>query len=550
MRKIKDRLSELSRRISIKWNVFFTFLSFSGILLLVLWVMQILLLDNIYSYIKTEKMKTNVENIMSCLEEDDYVDLLDDYTRANDLNLMIIDENFSIHHSRMNSPVGKLADLRNQLAVGEKYEISTIYDDTANSENGETSAVYSSFGVGSRHWAKTRHVDFTGDGENSLSFSVTFPRPFGESAQNPDDGENAERGENGFDGENARPPEPPEGYINRTLIYTKIITFSDGVPGLIMIESLLTPVNATVDTLSAIFGIIAVVMIIISLMLAFAVSVYITKPIAKINDSAKLLSKGDYSVKFTGGGYKEIAQLNDTLNFTAAELSRVENLRKELIANVSHDLRTPLTMIVGYAEVMRDIPGENNPENVQVIIDEAERLSSLVNDLLDNSRLQSGRMPFKKTPYDLTESIRSIVERYDKMAAKDGFEIRFESDGADICIDADEDRISQVICNLINNAINYSGENKSVTVRLQAKGRYARVEVEDTGIGISKEDLPYIWDRYYKVDKTHKRAQVGTGLGLSIVKSLLELHNARYGVTSTVGVGSVFWFEIERIRTN
>lgn len=199
---------------------------------------------------------------------------------------------------------------------------------------------------------------------------------------------------------------------------------------------------------------------------------------------------------------------------------------------------------------MRDIPGENSPENVQVIIDEAERLSSLVNDLLAKFAVAIRKDAVQKTPYDLTESIRSIVERYDKMAAKDGFEVRFESDGADICIDADEDRISQVICNLINNAINYSGEDKSVTVRLQVKGRYARVEVEDTGIGIAKEDLPYIWDRYYKVDKTHKRAQVGTGLGLSIVKSLLELHNARYGVTSTVGVGSVFWFEIERIRTN
>ncbi len=541
LRKIKDKLSEISRRISIKWNVFFTFLFFSEILLLVLWVLQILFLDHIYSYIKTEKMKTNVESIISCLEDEDYVELLDDYTRANDLNLMIIDENFSIHHSRMNSPISKLADLRNQLSVGEKYEISTIYDDAANSANGETSAVYSSFGVGSRHWSKTGHVDFTTDGEGNSQITVTIPKLFTETEQSENDGERTG---------STPPPAPPSSYTNRTLVYAKLITFSDGVSGLIMIESLLTPVNATVDTLSAIFGIIAVVMIIISLMLAFAVSVYITKPIAKINDSAKLLSKGDYSVKFTGGGYKEIAQLNDTLNFTAAELSRVENLRKELIANVSHDLRTPLTMIVGYAEVMRDIPGENSPENVQVIIDEAERLSSLVNDLLDNSRLQSGKMPFKKAPYDLTESMRSIVERYDKMVSKDGFDIRFESDGSDIFIDADEDRISQVICNLINNAINYSGEDKSVTVRLQAKGRYARVEVEDTGIGIAKEDLPYIWDRYYKVDKTHKRAQVGTGLGLSIVKSLLELHNARYGVTSTVGVGSVFWFEIERIRTN
>ena len=543
MRRIKRLFDGLSRRVSIKWNVFFTFLSFSAILLLVLWTMQILLLDHIYSYIKTERMKTDVQSIMACLEDEDYVEKLDEYTRANDLNLMIVDENFIIHHSRMNSPISKLVDLRNQLSVGEKYEISTIYDDTVNSPQGEMSAVYSSFGIGSRRWSKVSHVSIDNGDKAKIEESITIP--FGGFA-NGDEKET--------DSENGNRPNSekyhPNMYKDRTLVYSKIITFSDGVPGLIMIESMLTPVNATVDTLSAIFGIIAAVMIAISLILAFIVSVFITKPIAKINDSAKQLSKGDYSVKFTGGGYKEIAQLNDTLNFTAAELSRVEELRKDLIANVSHDLRTPLTMIVGYAEVMRDIPGENSPENVQVIIDEAQRLSSLVNDLLDNSRLQSGKMPFKKTPYSLTDSMRSIVSRYDKMAAKDGFSIRLESDGTDICIDADEDRISQVICNLINNAVNYSGENKCVTVRLVTKGRYARVEVEDNGVGIAKEDLPYIWDRYYKVDKTHKRSQVGTGLGLSIVKSLLELHNARYGVTSTVGKGSLFWFEIERFKTN
>ena len=508
--------------------------------------MQILLLDHIYSYIKTERMKTDVQSIMACLEDEDYVEKLDEYTRANDLNLMIVDENFIIHHSRMNSPISKLVDLRNQLSVGEKYEISTIYDDTVNSPQGEMSAVYSSFGIGSRRWSKVSHGSI---GEDKAVFTESIPMPFGGFGSDSADGGEKETGSS----DGSRPNGAayhPNMYKDRTLVYSKIITFSDGVPGLIMIESMLTPVNATVDTLSAIFGIIAAVMIAISLILAFIVSVFITKPIAKINDSAKQLSKGDYSVKFTGGGYKEIAQLNDTLNFTAAELSRVEELRKDLIANVSHDLRTPLTMIVGYAEVMRDIPGENSPENVQVIIDEAQRLSSLVNDLLDNSRLQSGKMPFKKTPYSLTDSMRSIVSRYDKMAAKDGFSIRLESDGTDICIDADEDRISQVICNLINNAINYSGENKCVTVRLVTKGRYARVEVEDNGVGIAKEDLPYIWDRYYKVDKTHKRSQVGTGLGLSIVKSLLELHNARYGVTSTVGKGSLFWFEIERFKTN
>lgn len=168
-------MSEISRRISIKWNVFFTFLFFSGILLLVLWVLQILFLDHIYSYIKTEKMKTNVESIISCLEDEDYVELLDDYTRANDLNLMIIDENFR-HTPFENEFPDKQARRPSQSAFGRrKYEISTIYDDAANSANGETSAVYSSFGVGSRHCQRRDTVVFTTDGEAIRRLSSPFP---------------------------------------------------------------------------------------------------------------------------------------------------------------------------------------------------------------------------------------------------------------------------------------------------------------------------------------------------------------------------------------
>ena len=211
------------------------------------------------------------------------------------------------------------------------------------------------------------------------------------------------------------------------------------------------------------------------------------------------------------------------MNYAARELSKTDKLRRELIANVSHDLRTPLTMIIGYSEVMRDIPGENTPENIQVVIDEATRLSSLVTDILDISRLQSGGSNADKSEYNLTESIRNIIARFDKLKENDGYKIIFENDG-DVMIFADENRMSQVIYNLIINAI--------------------RIEIRDSGEGIPKEDLPYIWDRYYKVDKTHKRAQTGTGLGLSIVKTVLEAHGAAYGVDSTLGIGSSFWFEL------
>ena len=205
-------------------------------------------------------------------------------------------------------------------------------------------------------------------------------------------------------------------------------------------------------------------------------------------------------------------------------------------------------MITGYGEVMRDLPGENTPENIQIIIDEATRLSSLVNDLLDLSKLQSGSIKPQKSRFCLTDSIRDIFKRYSKLKEQDGYNIEFEC-GEDVFVVADELRISQVIYNLVNNAINYAGDDKTVIVTQIVKDNIVRIEVTDHGEGISPENLQYIWDRYYKVDKEHKRGVIGTGLGLSIVKGILDSHNAHYGVKSTLGKGSTFWFELPIDKT-
>ena len=193
---------------------------------------------------------------------------------------------------------------------------------------------------------------------------------------------------------------------------------------------------------------------------------------------------------------------------------------------------------------MRDIPGENSPENVQVIIDEATRLTTLVNDLLDLSKLQSGVSEICKEEFDITQNIIAILKRFSKLTEQDGYVIRFEYRD-DAIVFADEYKIYQVIYNLIINAINYAGDDKTVIVRQIVHGNVVRIEVEDHGNGIAKEELDNIWDRYYKVDKNHKRAVQGTGLGLSIVQNILELHDTKYGVHSVLGKGSTFWFELK-----
>ncbi len=307
---------------------------------------------------------------------------------------------------------------------------------------------------------------------------------------------------------------------NESLVYTYIIERSDGRQTFLVITSSITPLNTTLEVIKNQMLLVSVAFVLLSLVFSFYASRRIAKP-----------------------GYREVEELNNTLNYTKTELAATEKLQRELIANISHDLRTPLTLITGYGEVMRDLPGENTPENIQIIIDEATRLSTLVNDLLDLSKLQSGALQAQKQVFNLTDSVRAILERYSKLVEQEGFDIRFESK-EEVFINADELRISQVIYNLVNNAVNHAGEDKTVIITQTVRDKLVRIEVIDHGEGIPADKLPYIWERYYKVDKEHKRGVIGSGLGLSIVKSILDAHKAHYGVRSTQGKGSTFWFEI------
>lgn len=327
-------------------------------------------------------------------------------------------------------------------------------------------------------------------------------------------------------------------------LHMQLTRGGDGSEYILLLEAELTPVSATVSTLKAQFSLIALILLLGAVLLAWFLSRRISRPLVRMNEAARTLAKGEYDVHFVGNGYRETRELAQTLNFAAQELSKIDRLQKELISNISHDLRTPLTMIKGYGEVMRDLPGENTPENVQVIIDEATYLSELVNDLLDLSRLQAGMRTPEMEVFGLTEAVRAVLSRYDTLTRYEGCCITFEAE-QDVAVCADRTMLLQVIYNLINNAINYCGEDKTVEViqRVREDG-YVRLSIIDHGEGISQQELPYIWDRYYKIDRVHRRAMIGTGLGLSIVKGALEMHGASYGVESREGEGSEFWFDL------
>ncbi len=327
------------------------------------------------------------------------------------------------------------------------------------------------------------------------------------------------------------------------VVYASINTLGDDTY-MIVQSANLTLVQAIINTMRHQFIWTGIFLAILALITAGIMSKVITKPIVEINESAKKLAKGDYNADFSTKGYREIEELAQTLDYAANELSVTNDLQKELISNVSHDLRTPLTMIKGYAEVMRDIPGENTAENIQIIIDETSRLSDLVNDILDLSKIQSGTRGIEPSYFSITQTVRDTMKRYERLTMQDGYIIEFNADD-DVWVYADRGMILQVIYNLINNAINYTGEDKYVRVDQIVNNGCVRINITDTGEGIAEDELSVIWERYYRVDKVHKRATVGTGLGLSIVKQALDLNKARYGVESVLNKGSTFWFELD-----
>lgn len=331
-------------------------------------------------------------------------------------------------------------------------------------------------------------------------------------------------------------------FKGKTLVYGAKI--QDAV---LYISTPLDPVDSTTGILQTQLIYVTIIALLLGFVIAYFLARKLAKPISKITHTASQLATGNYDIHFEKGYYAEVDELAATLNHAAKELTEVEKLRRELIANVSHDLRTPLTMIKAYTEMIRDISGENKEKreaHLKVINDEADRLSLLVNDILDLSVMQAANEEAKQDNINLSSTVKKVLSRFEPLAIHEGYIIKTKI-GQDLYVLADEFRLEQVFYNLIGNAINYIGEDKTMAVNLIDLGSGVRFEVRDNGCGIPEEELPFIWDRYYK-SRNHKRSMVSTGLGLSIVKSILEMHNAKYGVESELGKGSIFWFELKK----
>ena len=320
--------------------------------------------------------------------------------------------------------------------------------------------------------------------------------------------------------------------------------------GYVYLFTMLSNVNKNYNLVKDQLIYITIVVIIVAVVLSLILAKVFSEPIVKITEKSKMLARGNFNVEFEKDGILEIDELAESLNYLKNEVSKTDQYRRDLMANVSHDLKTPLTMIKAYAEMVRDITYKDNKkreDNLNVIIAETDRLNLLVGDILALSKMQANSDSLELEVFDLREEIFEILKRYEYLKETEGYEIEVSLPN-EIIVKADKKKLEQVIYNLINNALNYTGDDKKVRLNITEDKKEYLVEVIDTGKGIDNSEIDQIWNKYYKKDKNHRRNVVGTGLGLSIVKEILEKHKMVYGVKSVKNRGTTFYFKISKIN--
>ena len=328
-------------------------------------------------------------------------------------------------------------------------------------------------------------------------------------------------------------------------VYGSEIRFLGSAEMYLYVGKSLNLMNSAMTNMSIRTVLLGIFVLILTFALSSAVAGWVITPITEMTKKARKLAQGNFSVDFHGNDYgTEMVQLADSLNFARDELSKTDRMQKELIANVSHDFKTPLTMIKGYASMIKEISG-NNPEkrnkHAQIIIDEADRLASLVSDVLDLSKISAGITQLDIKKIDVSQYLQEILERFSYLKDTQGYCFIVDVEEG-LETEADEGKIGQALYNLIGNAVNYTGEDKTVYITLKREDEENfRFAVKDTGTGIKPEEIDGIWDRYYRSTENHKRPVQGTGLGLSIVKTVLVRHGFSFGVESEVGKGSTFF---------
>lgn len=315
--------------------------------------------------------------------------------------------------------------------------------------------------------------------------------------------------------------------------------------GAVIIYSPVTGVNEAFNNMKAIHIGAATIGLIVAIILGWTISRYISRPIQEVSQVAQEIAEGNFQSRVVVKSRDELGILGNSFNHMAQRLENYENMRREFVANVSHELRSPITSIQGFIEAIVD--GKNpdeTPKYLAIIQKETHRIARLVNELLVISRYDAEVEPFNMETFPVQNVIKRAINSLQPQASEKNFEIRTAIAQELPAGFGDEDKIEQVIHNLLENAIRYSPPSSGVLITANYQNSYIIVEVTDSGAGIPEAELPRIWERFYRLDKARSRDQGGTGLGLAIVKEIIRKHGGKIAVESEAGQGTTFSFTL------
>ena len=319
----------------------------------------------------------------------------------------------------------------------------------------------------------------------------------------------------------------------------------------VLVTTSLVHVAEAGNVLSTVLPMTAALIFVMALSAAWLFSAWFTKPLRQLSSAARQMAQGNYAVHVDSSRRDELGDLAQDFNHMASEVQHAAQMQRDLLANVSHDLRTPLTLIKGYAETVRDITGDDKAhrdEQMNIIVDEADRLTALVSSVMELSKVTSGADKCERVHFDMGQLCDEVSERYDAICAQNGWQLKLELPDEELPVYADPDMMQRALHNLLGNAMHHIGKDGIFILRAQRCAEGVRVEVEDHGPGISADDLPYIFDRYYR--SRSDAGKQGTGLGLSITKAIFQQHGFRFGVHSAIGMGTTFWFIMNDLPAN
>ncbi len=478
----------MKKRKSFGVKLWLWFLLFSAVIFLVLWLLQTVFLQSFYNDMAIQNVESAVGKMTAHASDSDFYDVIDETAVSNSLLVFVTDADGNVLYS---------AD-----------EYRRLYGGTKQTDDGTDNPYHAS---GVMNWEKgaLRNLPY--------SYQTLMKKL-----------DDAGTDRVGFVTEDET-------------AYVTGIQLGDG--RILSVSLPLGTVGGTVGILRLQLVWVSVLSLVLGFVLAWVISKRFEKPVTQIAASAKEVAGGNFHPELPKGFCAELDELSDTLGETALRLEKAQNAQREFLANVSHDLRTPLTMIKGYAEMIREISWsdeEKREKDLDIITREADRLTALVNEILKFSAMQSNDMPQEYGVIDLSRAVREVIEQFAPFCEQNGYVIESEIKNG-VTARADETQIKRVVYNFIDNAVNHTDESKKIKVSLTVANGSARFEVTDYGKGIADEDIHYIWDRYYTA-RNRKNKAVVSGLGLSIAKEILTAHRAKFGVDNRDNC--TFWFEL------